>query len=153
MRVDIWTDGAAAPTNPGPAGAGYVIVADGGQGWLGSVPLDEETSSTKAEYTAVRMALEVALASGATRAVVWMDARPVCKQLRRKHRPKGSSEWKCKSDDLLRLRGDIWGLVGRFPDKDVKFEWIPRNRNGVADALASAAASIASTEKKTARGS
>ena len=61
--------------NPGPAGAGYVVVGDGVR-LLGSEALGDATNNV-AEYTAVRNALRAAADAGATSAYVRMDSSVV----------------------------------------------------------------------------
>jgi ribonuclease HI len=146
MQVHIWCDGAAMP-NPGPAGAGYVIVGDARDvRLLGSDPLGYATNNT-AEYTAVRNALQAAADKGATRAHVRMDSLLVIKQLLPAG-SKGSSE--CRAKHLVVLRDEVREQVGRYAKGGVTFQWIPREKNGVADALAEVAA-IASKKKKSTR--
>jgi ribonuclease HI len=138
VRVNIWCDGSAMP-NGGPAGAGYVIVGDGVH-LLGSDALGDASNST-AEYTAVLNALRGAANKGATGAHVRMDSLVVFKQLR------GLA--KCKAKHLLTLRAGIEEQVALYPKGGVTFGWIPREQNGVADALAKAAA-VASKRAKEA---
>ena len=60
MRADIWCDGAARKhPNPGPAGAGFVVIVDGKKPIARSVPLGL-ASNNVAEYEAVLRALRVA---------------------------------------------------------------------------------------------
>jgi probable phosphoglycerate mutase len=92
MKVNIWCDGAAMP-NPGPAGAGYVVV--GGVNLLGSEALGH-ASNNVAEYTAVRNTLRAAAEAGATSAEVRLDSTVVFGQLTGAARAR---------TDLVRLKG------------------------------------------------
>lgn len=109
--------------NGGPAGAGYVIVGD--VQYLGSDSIGNATNNT-AEYTAVLNALRVAADLGATRAHVRVDSQVVYHQLKRK--------WKCNLAHLIALRTAVEEQVGRYPG-GVTFKRVPREENGVADAL------------------
>ena len=123
MKVYIWCDGAAMP-NPGPAGAGYVVV--GGVHLLGSQALGDATNN-EAEYTAVRNALRAAADAGATSAYVRMDSTVVFRQLT------GKSQ--ARAEHLIRLKEEVDAQKARYPG-GVRFARIPRERNGVADELA-----------------
>jgi probable phosphoglycerate mutase len=122
MRVNVWCDGSAMP-NGGSAGAGYVVVGE--VLLLGSDPLGDATNNT-AEYTAVLNALRVAADMGATQAHVRVDSKVVYHQLRR--------EWKCNLAHLIALRTAVEEQVARYPG-GVTFKRMPREENGVADAL------------------
>lgn len=72
MKVYINTDAAVGPPNPGPAGAGYVIVFRRDAEWdaaVGSVPLSPRTHH-EAEYDAAILALIHAARLGATSVVL-----------------------------------------------------------------------------------
>ena|SRR5215510_2688453 len=127
MRVYIWCDGAAMP-NPGPAGAGYVVV--GGVRLLGSEPLGDATNNI-AEYTAVRNALRAAADEGATSAHVRMDSTVVHGQL--------TGAKGVEAERLIQLKEEIEAQKARYPGR-VTFARIARERNGVADQLAKDAA-------------
>src|ERR687892_2800893 len=121
MKVYIWCDGAAMP-NPGPAGAGYVVVGDGVR-LLGSEALGDATNNV-AEYTAVRNALRAAADAGATSAYVRMDSPVVFGHL--------SGASRARAEHLIRLKEEVEAQVARYPGR-VTFARIPRERNGVAD--------------------
>ncbi|MEX0684182.1 MAG: reverse transcriptase-like protein [Dehalococcoidia bacterium] len=123
MRVYIWCDGAAMP-NPGPAGAGYVVV--GGVHLLRSEALGDATNNV-AEYTAVRNALRAAADAGATSAYVRMDSKVVFEQLT------GAS--RAQAERLIELKEEVEAQKARYSGR-VRFARIPRERNGVADELA-----------------
>ena len=123
MKVYIWCDGAAMP-NPGPAGAGYVVVGD--VRLLGSDALGIATNNV-AEYTAVRNALRAAADAGATAAYVRMDAAVIFRQL--------TGESGVEKEHLIRLKEEVLEQKARYPG-GVRFARIPRERNGVADKLA-----------------
>ena len=125
MKVYIWCDGAAMP-NPGPAGAGYVVVGDGVR-LLGSEALGDATNNV-AEYTAVRNALRAAADAGATSAYVRMDSSVVVGHLT------GTS--RARDEHLIQLKGEVEEQRARYKKGGVRFARIRREQNGVADELA-----------------
>ncbi len=125
MKVYIWCDGAAMP-NPGPAGAGYVVVGDGVR-LLGSEALGDATNNV-AEYTAVRNALRAAADAGATSAYVRMDSSVVVGHLT------GTS--RARDERLIQLKGEVEEQKARYKKGGVRFARIRREQNGVADQLA-----------------
>jgi ribonuclease HI len=124
MRVYIWSDGAAMP-NPGPAGAGYVVVGDGVR-LLRSEALGDATNNA-AEYMAVRNALQAAADEGATSAYVRMDSSVVVGHLT------GTS--RARKERLIQLKEEVQVQEARYPE-GVTYARIPREQNGVADELA-----------------
>ena len=121
----IETDG-ASKGNPGPSGAGVVILtADG-------VVLEElsrhigTATNNVAEYEAVRLGLTRALALGARRVTVRMDSELVARQLEGRYRVKN----KGLLDAYLRVEPLLQQLEG------VTFETVPREENARADRLA-----------------
>ena len=124
MRAYIWSDGAAMP-NPGPAGAGYVVVGDGVR-LLGSEALGDATNNA-AEYMAVRNALQAAADEGATSAYVRMDSSVVVGHLT------GTS--RARKERLIQLKEEVQVQEDRYPE-GVTYARIPREQNGVADELA-----------------
>jgi ribonuclease HI len=125
MKVYIWCDGAAMP-NPGPAGAGYVVVGDGVR-LLGSEALGDATNNV-AEYTAVRNALRAAADAGATSGYVRMDSSVVVGHLT------GTS--RARDERLIQLKGEVEEQKARYKKGGVRFARIRREQNGVADQLA-----------------
>jgi ribonuclease HI len=125
VQAFIWCDGAAERPEPGPAGAGYVIVAQG-QGLARSVPLGHQTNHT-AEYQAVVLALRAAADMGISRVHLRTDSQTVVVHYRD---PKT-----CKSPPLKALLAQVKEQVKRI-EGGVTFELISRKKNGVADRLA-----------------
>jgi probable phosphoglycerate mutase len=81
LRLLIHTDGAARG-NPGPAGAG-AILRDAASGAVMAEIAEGLGRATNnvAEWTAVRLALEKALALGATHVDLRMDSELVARQI------------------------------------------------------------------------
>jgi broad specificity phosphatase PhoE/ribonuclease HI len=128
-RVVVEADGGARG-NPGPAGFGAVVrAADSGDvltersGGLGM------TTNNVAEYTGLIEGLTAARDVGARDVLVRMDSRLVIEQM--------SGRWQIKHPGLRPLAAQAASLVHGFDA--VRFEWIPRDRNMHADALASEA--------------
>jgi ribonuclease HI len=132
-EVVIYTDG-ASKGNPGPAGAGGVILTPDGE------TVDEfreylgRATNNVAEYEAVRIGLTRALALGATRVTLRMDSELVANQL--------AGRFRVKDRKLLDRYLEIERLLARL--ESVRFETIPREKNARADRLAQTGAGMGS---------
>ncbi len=120
----VYTDGGARG-NPGPAGAGAVIVGEDGDvkgrisQFLGTA------TNNQAEYQALILALQW-LREREIRCVdVFMDSELIVRQLQGKY--------KVKDKELARLFVRVWNMLPAF--KKVSFHHIPREQNKEADAL------------------
>ena len=129
MRVVVEADGGARG-NPGPAGFGAVVRdAESGEvlaersGFLGS------TTNNVAEYSGLIAGLSAATELGAREVDVRMDSKLVVEQM--------SGRWQIKHPGLRPLAAQAAALVRGF--EAVRFGWIPRERNKLADALANKA--------------
>ena len=124
--VTIYTDGGAR-NNPGPAGAGVVIFDDSKKIAELKKYLGKQTNNW-AEYEAVAFALAEAKKRGlATRSIeVRLDSQLVAEQLSNNYQVKEETLWPqyMKVHNLL---------VAHFGD--VKFTYIPREKNKEADRL------------------
>lgn len=121
----IFSDGASLG-NPGPAGAGGVIMTpDGGIIEEYHEHLGHATNNV-AEYEAVRIGLARALAHGARRVLVRLDSELVANQL--------SGRFKVKDRKLVDAYFRVERVLSKFDD--VRFEAIPREENARADRLA-----------------
>jgi probable phosphoglycerate mutase len=116
--------------NPGPAGYGAVVrdpeageVLARRRGGLGTA------TNNVAEYTGLVAGLQAAGDLGATVADVRMDSKLVVEQC--------SGRWKVRNESLKPLAAQVRDLVRGF--RRVSFEWVPRERNAAADALANEA--------------
>ena len=123
-KVIIYTDGGAR-NNPGPAGAGVVIV-DGGKKTEMKKFLGSQTNNW-AEYEALILALTEAKKRGfAKREIeVRMDSELIVKQMR--------GEYKVKDKQLKLQHGRVRELLADFPV--TRFVHVPREENAEADAL------------------
>jgi probable phosphoglycerate mutase len=128
-RVIVEADGGSRG-NPGPAGYGAVVRAAGSgevlarrRGGLGT------TTNNVAEYTGLIEGLATAAELGAMVVAVRMDSKLVVEQ--------SSGRWKVRNEALKPLAARAGELVRGF--RRVSFEWIRRERNTLADALANEA--------------
>lgn len=126
-RMLLHTDGAAVG-NPGPAGAGFVLYDPSGEVERGSRPLGRATNNV-AEYEALVLGLEAAHAHGVTDLTVRMDSELVVKQM--------NGVYRTKHPDLQPLNRRAKALASGF--ERARFEYVPRERNRVADGLATSA--------------
>ena len=124
-KITIYTDGGAR-NNPGPAGAGAVII-DGSKRFELKKFLGSQTNNW-AEYEAVALALQEAKKRGfAKREIeVRLDSQLVAEQLSDNYQVKEATLWPqyMKVHNLL---------VAHFPD--AVFKYIPREQNKEADRL------------------
>jgi probable phosphoglycerate mutase len=140
VKVIVEADGGARG-NPGPAGFG-AVVRDAEAG--GSVLAERSgslgvTTNNVAEYTGLIEGLTAAVEIGARDITVRMDSKLVVEQM--------SGRWQIKHPGLRPLAAQAATLVRRFDT--VRFEWIPRERNTHADALANAAMDAAAVSTTT----
>jgi probable phosphoglycerate mutase len=128
-RVVVEADGGARG-NPGPAGYGALVrdaqtdrVLTERSGALGV------TTNNVAEYTGLIEGLSAAVDLGARTVTVRMDSKLVIEQM--------SGRWQIRHAGLRPLAAKAAALAAHFGD--VRFEWVPRERNKHADALANRA--------------
>jgi probable phosphoglycerate mutase len=116
--------------NPGHAGYGAVVLdPDTGAvlaerwGYLG------RTTNNVAEYSGVIAGLRAAAELGARRVAVRLDSNLIVQQM--------NGVWKVRKPELLPLADRVRDLVRGFDE--VTFDWLRRERNKLADALANRA--------------
>ena len=124
-KVIIYTDGGAR-NNPGPAGAGIVII-DGDKTFEHKKYLGDHQTNNWAEYEAVVLALHEAKKIGlAGRAIeIRMDSKLVVEQM--------MGNWKIKEPSLKPQAAKARALLADFPHH--RFVHIPREENAEADRL------------------
>ncbi len=93
---------------------------------VGNGSVGKNTTSTIAEYTAIIKAMEAAVREGVRYLTVYSDSQAVVRQLSGIH--------KIHNRDMRRLRLKVEFLAKQF--KKVCYVFIPREMNGVADAIA-----------------
>ena len=116
--------------NPGPAGSGAVVIdASSGKVLVEIARFIGIATNNVAEYTALIAALETcAELEPSAKVSVRMDSKLVIEQM--------SGRWQIKHPDMKLLASQARELsVGRVKS----YQWIPREQNGRADALANKA--------------
>ena len=127
----------AARGNPGPAGAGVLILGPDGEvvervhRWLG------EATNNVAEYRALLLGLERAQALGFTDLEVCSDSELLVRQL--------NGQYKVKHPTLRELYAQAVERIGEF--QRVHIRHVPRELNADADALANRGIDEAVTER------
>jgi ribonuclease HI len=127
MELTIYTDGASR-NNPGEAGAGVYILQDGRPiekiaRYLGT------TTNNVAEYTAAIIGLDHAVMRGALRVTLLADSELLVKQI--------NGQYKVKNEGLKPLYAKVKELIAKIGSVEVQY--IPREQNKEADALANKA--------------
>lgn len=123
-EVKVYADGGSRG-NPGPSSSGFVVMdmddtvlVENGQ-YLGI------TTNNQAEYNALKLGLEEALAQGARTVHVYMDSLLVINQMK--------GVFKVRNRDLWPVHEAIKQLCTRF--EKVTFTHVPRELNKLADAV------------------
>jgi ribonuclease HI len=127
-RTRLYTDGAARG-NPGPAGAGAVIVSPAGQIVAKVGKYLGETTNNVAEYSGLIIGLKRAKAMGLRELEVLADSELLVRQLK--------GEYQVKADHLRPLYEEARTLLAGFPD--VELRHIPREENQQADDMSNRA--------------
>jgi ribonuclease HI len=128
VRTRLFTDGAARG-NPGPAGAGAVIISPDGHVVAKVGKYLGETTSNVAEYTGLILGLKRARAMGLRELEVLADSELIVKQL--------SGEYQVKADHLRPLHDEAKALIAGFDKIDLRH--IPREENEAADEMSNRA--------------
>lgn len=127
----VHCDGSAMP-NPGRMGIGAVITAPDGSRHTLSQATHTTGCNNEAELLALTLALRDLREHGATAVRAYSDNSILVEQL--------GATGPEPAAPIVRLAGlfdEARALLGSFDD--VRLHWIPRHRNGEADALARAA--------------
>lgn len=129
MKLIIEADGGSRG-NPGMSGAGAVVIEESSGKILREISEAVGIATNNvAEYSAVIFALEAAFEiDPAAEILIRMDSKLVVEQM--------SGRWKIKHPDMISLGARVQQLIA---GKQVKFVWIPREENSLADALANKA--------------
>lgn len=127
--VTIHCDGGARP-NPGPAGAGVVVLDDASGDVVAEISESLGVSTNnEAEYRALILGLERALALGARHVTVRADSELVVKQV--------LGAYAVKKPHLEPLHARVTALLARFEGHTITH--VRREHNRRADELATAA--------------
>lgn len=127
-RTRLYTDGAARG-NPGPAGAGAVILNPEGHIVAKMGKFLGESTNNVAEYMGLILGLKRAKAMGIRELEVFADSELLVKQL--------AGEYAVKAEHLQPLHAEAKGLLEAFDWIQVRH--IPREENGQADAMSNRA--------------
>jgi ribonuclease H / adenosylcobalamin/alpha-ribazole phosphatase len=127
-RLILYADGAARG-NPGPAGAGAVLLDEEGNTVAELTLALGRATNNVAEYSALILGLEEARRLGASAIDVRMDSLLVVEQLR--------GRWRTKHPGLIPLALRARQLLSSFPERQIRH--VPREQNLVADALSNRA--------------
>jgi ribonuclease HI len=127
-RVRVFSDGAARG-NPGPAGAGAVVMDENGRVLkrLGRF-LGKQTNNV-AEYEGLLLGLRWALAHGAREVEVRSDSQLLIRQLQ--------GSYAVKNEVLRRLHGEALALLRAFDKHELSH--VPREENAAADEMSNRA--------------
>ncbi|MGB8931209.1 MAG: reverse transcriptase-like protein [Anaeromyxobacteraceae bacterium] len=128
LRTRLFTDGAARG-NPGPAGAGAVIVNAEGHIVAKVGKFLGDSTNNVAEYMGLILGLKRAKAMGIKELDVLADSELMVKQL--------SGEYSVKAEHLRPLHLEAEALLKGFADVTVRH--IPREENAQADAMSNRA--------------
>lgn len=126
----LFFDGLAEPQNPGVACYGFVVLDEGGEvigegKGLAGEPFRPGSTNNRAEYVGLIEGLKwVVLTCPEANLVVNGDSQLVIRQMR--------GEYAVRSPNLVSLHGEARALARRVGR--VRFEWIPRKENELADA-------------------
>jgi len=132
-NVLIYFDGACAPINPcGHLGLGCYIEENGKRvfEYSGYVAESYENSNNVAEYLALENALDFILENGLQdeKIQVYGDSMLVIKQMNDRWRIKGGRYF----ETAIRCKEKVKNI------KNIMFDWIPREKNYLADKLSNA---------------
>lgn len=128
VRLKIFSDGAARG-NPGPAGAGAVILSPDGATVARLGRYLGEATNNCAEYNGLLLGLRRALELGATEVEVYADSQLVIRQL--------AGQYRVRNEALRPLFDEALWLLKRF--RKHSLHHIPRERNGAADEMSNRA--------------
>ena len=127
-RVRLYADGAARG-NPGPAGAGAVLVSPAGHVMAKIGKFLGESTNNVAEYTGLILGLRRAKAMGLKELDVFSDSELLVKQL--------AGDYQVKAEHLKPLYDEAQALLKGFGD--VHLAHVPREENAAADEMSNRA--------------
>ncbi|MFH0809584.1 MAG: ribonuclease HI family protein [Pseudomonadota bacterium] len=134
-KWQLFSDGASRG-NPGPAGAGYLLIDPSGRVVREAAAPLGRTTNNVAEYRALLLGLEDALRLGVKRLSIRMDSELIVRQL--------TGRYRVKSPHLVGIYSKVTQLLGNLDAYDVAH--VMRSENAAADALANKGADA--VEKK-----
>ena len=133
MKAILYADGASRG-NPGPAGAGAVLIDGTGRVIAELTKYLGVATNNVAEYEGLIVGLERAQRLGVDDLEVRMDSKLVVEQM--------SGRWKIKHPNMKPLALKAGALYATFPKRTIAH--VPRDQNEIADALSNRAIDEAS---------
>ncbi|KAG8485644.1 hypothetical protein CXB51_018864 [Gossypium anomalum] len=122
-------------------GIGAVLVSSNGDYYPFTCKLDFDCTNNMAEYEACIMGLRVAIEGGIRTLEVCGDSALVIYKLK--------VEWETRDPKLINYQKVVLGLLEEFDD--ITFNYIPRDENQMADALATLASMIKANKEEEMR--
>ncbi|KAK5785237.1 hypothetical protein PVK06_039803 [Gossypium arboreum] len=114
------------------SGIGTVLVSPNGDHYPFTCKLDFDCTNNMAEYEACIMGLQATIKQGIKTLEAYRDSTLVIYQLR--------GEWETRDPKLINYRKIVLGLLEEFDD--ITFNYLLRDENQMADALATLASMI-----------
>jgi probable phosphoglycerate mutase len=133
LKAILYADGACRG-NPGPAGAGAVLLDGTGRVIAELTKFLGVATNNVAEYEGLIIGLERAQRLGVDELEVRMDSKLVVEQM--------SGRWKIKHPNMKPLALKAGALLATFPKRTITH--VPRDQNEIADALSNRAIDEAS---------
>lgn len=126
----MYFDGACQPKNPGGVASWGIVIVNPEDGRIlhkehGIVVDSTPTTNNLAEYSGCLMGVIKAKDLGVSRILIRGDSQLVINQIQ--------DLWNCNSDTLRKYKEEIQGVLKNF--ENVVYQWIPREKNSVADSL------------------
>ena len=128
MKAILYADGASRG-NPGPAGAGAVLIDGTGRVIAELTKFLGTTTNNVAEYNGLIIGLEEARRLGVDELDVRMDSKLVVEQI--------GGRWKIKHPNMKPLALKAGALFATFPKRTITH--VRREQNEIADALSNRA--------------
>jgi probable phosphoglycerate mutase len=133
--LHVYTDGAAGPTNPGPAASAWIIMdPTSGEVLAEDAVYIGRHTNNMAEYTAIIRALEDCRALGSGKVRVHSDSQLCINQI--------NGSWRVNKPYLGSMLAEVRRLRARF--EDVRFVWVRRENAWITRCDRNAAEVLAS---------
>lgn len=142
--IEAYFDGCCEPVNPGGTASYGVVILKNGQEIFRASELflpkkgrERETSNNIAEYAGFKAILQFLLSNNlqGSQIIVRGDSNLVIQQMFRTLQNHGKL-WKIKQGHYVPVARECKELLKQFPY--IAGEWIPREKNGLADELSKA---------------
>ena len=124
VEMSLYSDGGSRG-NPGPSACGFVLLDNNNNVVLEHGVSLGVTTNNQAEYQSLKQGLEAALGRGVNCLTVYMDSMLVINQMK--------GIYKVRNADLKPIHAAVKNLASKF--KKISFNYIPRERNRLADAI------------------